>query len=492
MSVWTSSGRFSIFDSSTSIVEDDMHLYEFCWDWSAKDLGEGATMAIFVDGVCTAASNVPINGQDSIVGAPFTAFDNEWMDYQLECSVADVLTYSSVPMHLRGAVGVMPKTTLNTGYVAVGRKTDTLVWTEPWSNPVPRNEGGVIQDSSYAMAACDTSGDLYVLSTRGIDGYGSVSVYSDGGPPVRKGLADVPRCIAVTQLDGMDYPKIYENPVRRCPYVWVGSGSNVLLCDHFLEELRRTDVFASVTCIAPLSDGRAWVVDRDSSSVVLLDNDLTMLATLHFTDPEFCAASVDGNAYVFDREESRVYFVEETTIKKHIHVAGDVVKMDVDPGTGAVLLFNSDGSVLYYDWYLRPKSQWNVCTSIYTAAVRRGYERDTVVILDCVEMMLYEFAYEGVSAGAVVARYRIPPGPYSKSLAVPAASIASLESTAPMNTLVASGVSVVSSLEVGQFTVDRLSVDLSGGGDNETEGDDSPAVPTDLPFGISKGTRLPK
>jgi hypothetical protein len=499
MSIWTMDGKHTIVDTISSIKAGEMFLCEFCWDWSTKFLGEGATFAIFINGVCTASVNAPISGLDSIYGCQFTAFDNEWMDYQNECVIADIFTYDSVPMHLRGGVSSLSKTRFGTGYVSLSRRSDTLVLTDPWSNQVVLRDTGVLSDSRFSMISCDTSGDIYWVSDRGVPGYGWVSMYSVDGGAVTKTLSSSPKCIAVTQIDGMDYPKIYEESIRRCPYVWVADGTDVVLFDHFLVELNRMSGFSDVSCIIPISDGRAWIFDVGSGTATLVSEGLLSIAgEIIVNDPDSGGASIDGRLYIHDKASNRLRLYEGLSQVKSISTGvNDVLRVDVEPNSGSVFVFYVNGLVKWFDWYLRPKGEWSVCPSIFAAGVRRGYRDtasfpsavNTVVLADAITMKIYEVSYLGV----VIRECRIPPGFYSGSISLPAANYGRLSASASVSATVNSGLKVVSGLNVGQYNVDRLSVDLSGGGRNEAEGNGNDILgPTDLPFGVVKGTRLPE
>lgn len=489
-SVWTREGKYSVVDNKTNVNPNEMHTYEFCWDWSAKLLGSGAKAAIFVDGECTAASNVPIGGLDSLSNIEFTAFDNEWMDYQNECTIADVFTYSSVPMHLRGEVGQLSSVYLGTGYVALSRRSDFVLWNKSWSDQVVTYDRGTTLNTDFSMASCDTSGDIYIISSRGISGYGSVSMYSQHDGVIDKSLSSIPKCIAVTQLDGIDFPKIYEEQIRRCEKVWVADGSKIIQFDHFLNEVMSKSGFSDISCIVPLSNGKVWVFDNAANKVYLLSElDLSIEGEISVDGPYSGGATIDGKLYIYSKDDSKLMLYEAFSKIKTINSLNNIAKIDVEPNEGSVFIFYSDGVVKWLDWKLRLKSEWSVCENISFASIRRGYNRKTVIVVDRNSMTMYEVTYEG----NIVKSCSIPPGQYTGSMAVPAANVGSFVSVANASADVMAGVSVVSNVSVNQYTVDRLLVDLSGGKENDFDGNgETTSGPTDLPFGVYKGTRLPE
>jgi hypothetical protein len=488
LTFWTSSGKTSIVDTSTDCESGSMHLYEFCWDWSAKLLGGGVKAAIFVDGICTASSNIPISN-DSMSALEFTALDNEWMDFQTDCVVADVMTYESVPMHLRNRIGSPSSYYFGTGYVALSGRSQTMLWTEPWTDPVVVSDRGALMDSRFSMSSCDTSGDMYIVSGRGVDGYGSVSMVGQHGPVVTSALTGTPSCVAVTQIDGVEYPRVYSDGVRRCPQVWVADGQDVVLYDHFLVEMARAPGFTSVSCIIPTSDGRAWILDKAAGrSFLLNEGDASILSYISVSSPDCGGVSADGKLYIYDSSYKRIRFYDGGVQVRSFLLDRDPLRVDVAPTTGEVFAFFTDGTVLKLDWNLRGETEWSVSPGCFAASVRRGDGRNSLVICDRMSMRMYETSYDGVVLRSCV----LPPFFYSGGIAVPSANVGEYLLRATVPAAVSAGISVVSDLMTDQFNVDRMSVDVSGGGPNDAEGVGAGNDPTDLPPGVYKGTRLPE
>lgn len=488
LGIWTSSGKYSIFDTLSSSDPGEMHVYEFCWDRSAKLLGGGARAAIFIDGECTASSNMAI-AADSIEGIEFTALDTEWMDFQTECTISDLVTYDTVPLHLRNRIQKPSSRYFGTGYVAVGTRSKTLLWTESWNDHVVESSGGPLLDSRFSMSACDTSGDLYVVTGRGVSGYGTVTMASQYNSSISVGLS-APSCVAVSQLDGVSNPKIYSDGIRRCPYVWVADGPDVILFDHFLSEMARNTGFLSISCIIPISDGRVWTLDKGAGMMHLLaEGTAETVLSIPVSSPDCGGVLADGKLYVYDSLNMAVRLYDGAAWSRSRVLPRHPVRIDVDPVARLIFAFFSDGVVQRFDWNLNGMVEWSVSPGCVCGAVRRGINRRTVVIVDQFSRFLYEVDYNGV----VVRKTLLPVEMFSGGIAVPAANDDEFALTAKVSASMKAGVSMVVDLRTDQFNVDRLQVDLSGGGQNDRDDvRSSGIVPLDLPFGIIKGTRLPE
>jgi len=486
--LWNSNGRFKILDTTTTIESNTPFIIDFCWDWSSKNIGAGAKVAIAVDDVITASCNYPIYADD-LDDVEFTVLDNSEMDYQTNSKLFDLVTYSNVPMRLRNKAIHLTKAYLGNKYVVACGRDSIRIFTDNWTD-TPIDVGlGSATSLKTSLACCDTSGDIYLISSYGSSD-GSISRFSSSSGIITDiyGGFSNPKCLAITQLDGMDYPRIYDTVPRYCKYVWVGDGSDLYLFDSDLNLKKKVSTYSNIVKILPTSDGRAWIIDRGLESVTLVEEDtLNVLESIPVAEPENGVVNLRNEIFIYDAKNSRIRKFFEGVQQTSIIVSSDIVDFDVNPNTGKIVVIYDDGTVSILSRNLSPITSWllNTCSAV---SVGRGYLRDSIFLVDDQDKALYEYDFSGSQIRSTFLDYPL----FNGSLSSIAYNNTTLEANAEKSGTAQSTDSSIYNVMVKQFNVDTIDVDLSGNRENSEDGVQSSDIPTDLQEGVLRGARLPE
>jgi hypothetical protein len=496
--IWTRNGRYTVRDVTSDVEADSLFAVAFAWDWSSSALGAGARMAIFVNGVSTAAGNFPLTSGD-LSGVEFTALDTAAMDFGTTCTVCDFVTFSEVPEGLRHRVSELTGRYLGRDFVAACGRDDVYVWNDGAEvDPLVVLEMGCLGESQRSIAVCDTSHDIYVASylDDGRDS-GAVSLFSASEGRVTRRMTGLsnPRAVAVTQVDGVGYPTIFTQVPRECPYVWIADEGSVIIADHDLNALHVVTGFDAPECIVPLSDGRAWVCDPATKRIVLLTEDGEILVDAEQAEEPVLGAATVENEFFYYAEDSatirKITFAD--TLEASVGVGPGLVGFDVNPNSGIVMAAFEDGRVRTYSRNLTFWSEFTIAPALSGAFVKRGYEQASFYCIDALSSKIYRVS---LTTGVVEDEIEIEDLLSNGTLAGPAYSTSLIEAEFDISGDVNAGFEAIYGLEAPQFKVDELEADLTGGRENEAEDRRSGLrrgdSPTDLRPGAVKTGRLPE
>jgi hypothetical protein len=494
LSIWRSTGLFTVTDVTTSIPANTPFVIEFFWDAEGA-LGQGCSMAISVNEDATAGANPPLKF-GSIEGKNFYGIDSASLDFNLRSKLSDFLVYSEAPEHAKGIVKTRTSTYLDAGYVLLCGKNGSLLYNGDISkSSITIPEIVCFGDSRYSVDACDTSSNIYFCNFFD-DGFrsGSVSLYSAAEGKVTKSLdcLENPKAVSVIQKDAIDFPRFFYNENAECDGTWIADKSEVILTDNQLNVTARISGFSDPCCIKQLNDGNAWVSDTGNDRVALVSSDASeIVATVSVNGPTFLATTNDSDAYVYS-SDGDVVLIRDNAIESSTSVGLNIVALEVNPNSGDVLVVNDNGKIFKYNRNMEPKGQFNIDKRAESAIIAKGHNRDAFYIVnrdfDLIEKRQSSKPSEILNSGTV--------GDFLFSLGMAAvalneASLVTIDADFEIDFFVDNS-AIDSSISIAK--ADTIDVDLSGGGENEAfnrrndiKTDDKP---TDLQKKIIKTSRV--
>lgn len=496
LTVWTKKGRCTITDTSTTVAADEYVTIEFAWDASEVYLGSGATMAIYVDGVATAAGNYPINS-DSIANIEFTALDSEFMEYGLRASVSDFVVINGILPRIRQRVQALTQRYLGNNFLFLAGRDGSIVYPDllergPFFEPLLSCLG----DSRYCVSVSDTDHAVYFASYDGDDNdSGSVVKYVDGEITARIDGLRNPRAVAVQQADGIDYSRLLAYPERPCAGVWIADEEKVIYTDFDLNVVAELPGFSSPQCVAPLGDGRAWVCDTGNNRVVFVDeNNASVLDTEVVLEPTYGMCTVRNEFYAFDSADNTLAKFFDTVRVAELGLGGELTGVDINPNTGMIVAGYTTGWVRIYNRNFTPVAGMKIHGPVSALMVKRGYLRDSFYSVD--------FQYRYVNRNRItnlvtrLEKASIDDLLFNGGMAGPAHNLTTTTAEFDMNSSITGDFDSIYELDAPQYKVDQLEVDLSGGRENEKTaveyGDFVEEKPTDLRKGAVRASRLPE
>jgi hypothetical protein len=225
-SIWTSYGRFYIVDTVSNLTKEQSFVIEFCWDKSGLLLGAGATMAIFINGVCTASGDFMIK-TESMSNLNFFAIDSKNIDFNVVCFIHDFVCYSELPPFQIDKVEYLTNISCSGEEFVLGGRNGSLLWDTDmcrYGSKIP-----TICSPEYlqqTISACDITGNVYfAVSYNDFFKSGKVYKYVPSLSEVTEEMSDLqyPICVSVIQRDGIDFPKAVYYDDTECIGTWIGS-----------------------------------------------------------------------------------------------------------------------------------------------------------------------------------------------------------------------------------------------------------------------------
>lgn len=488
--IWTLSGKMTILDTTTSVVAGTPFLLSFCWDYMGNVLGGmfNSKAAIFVDGTPTSSTNSPIS-PDSISGIELSFLDNSAIDYGLQCEIFDIVTYSSLPAHLRYSIDEVKYADFGNDYVAMSFADGIrFISRTTGSGYVSVNGVGSISPGKSILAISDSDRDLYVLSSDGVSG--SVSRIDTSTGSVKKQLVGLsaPVCIGITQLGGIDYPRTTRKDP--CRAVWICESDRVILASHDLVQISSRDGYSNIVDVIPTSDGRAWILDSGASTAYLISDDLSSEeVSISIGSPEFGGASIFNDLYVYDSSTSKIIKYTGGVKVNSASVSGSVISMDVRAQDGYVVAAIDDGTVVVYDGILKQQYSWSESNPVSDVVFARGYGRNNIYVVNDSLGKIIERTIWGFFASS----NDIGDGIFLGSSVSLAYNNASVYSEVSVDASYDLQDGTITDVSMSHYKVDTIPVALTGGGDNDFHfigsGMDRVDIPVDINPAVRKGAR---
>jgi hypothetical protein len=232
-------------------------------------------------------------------------------------------------------------------------------------------------------------------------------------------------------------------------------------------------------------------LDKDGSAAYLLSEDLASEdVTSSIPSPEFGGVSIFNDLYVYDSSTERIVKYSDGISVNSAFVGSDLISMDVRAVDGYVVASFSDGSVRVYDGVMEQLYSWTYGNSAVSVVFRRGYGRNTIYVLDDLSGKLNELTIWGDHVREMI----VGTGSFMGSAVSLANNNASVYSEVPVNASFEISDGTITNVEFSHYKVDSISIDLTGGGDNEVHyrknGTDRDTIPMDRRKNIIKGARI--
>ena len=466
--IWTIYGRYSIFDTSSNIAQGESFLLEFCWDSTRKALGSGATMAIFVNGICTSSGNFLIKNE-TISDLNFYAFDSKRSQFNLDSIIQDFVCYSELPTDKINSVESLKYFRFDDDEIVMGGRRYSLLWS-----------GGATTSSAitpssleflpYTIGICDITGNIY-SATCFNDGYKScfVSKFDVTKSRVTKILRNLeyPVSLSIIQKDGIDYPKSIYFDESTCDGLWIANKNILYRTDSNLSIKKTVSGFQKIFCVKSLNDKSCWVADKDANLVQHVSYDGEILGSVSVNAPIYLTVTNSDDVYVYSESDKTLTWIKEGVGYSSISLGDNVVGIDCHPKVNIIVVAYSDGVVKRYSRILSLLQSVIVTNNISALCVRRGYMQEKVLLVNPIDgeivirnLQDLDIIYKSLSFdksilfnGCIVST--------AKSV------IAQTDAEAEFNVDFTVAKEIVKNVKIDSYKVDKREVDLSGGKQNE-------------------------
>lgn len=466
--IWTSYGRFSVVDKTTSVSSGESFVVAFCWDSTGLKMGSGATMAVFVNDECTASSNHMI-AAPSMSNLNFYSLDSEKIRFNLECCVYSVACFSSLPESRYDAVKSLFNLRQSSDEIIICGANGSLVFSDT-DSIYKMNLIKSSYFSNYGVDVCDITGNVY-FSTCFNDGFYSsfVSKFVFETSKITKIVKNfkAPVSVSVIQKDSIDYPrnKYYDN--SECDGVWVSSADKLIRTNSDLVSQIQIDGFTNNVCVKSTYDKSCWVADSGVGYVYKYSFLGSLLESIAIPSPTYMGTTIKDDLYVYSSSEKKIYWINNDRIVDSIELGNNVSSIDVNVRNGVIVVGYSNGVIKRFTRKLVFEERISDLSRIDKVLVRRGYGQNVVLAFDCVTgriktYNLYDFSR---NYGSVFFDKNIL---FNGNVAATAKNVG-IETTTEVYFNMSFGVSrnVISSIDVDSYKVLRVGVDASGGRDGE-------------------------
>lgn len=495
--VWTRYGRFSVIDDQTDIDGGDSFIIDFCWDCSGTKLGSGATMAIFVNGECTAAGNFLV-GNETISGLNFYAFDSKNVDFNLICSIEDFACFSELPPSRVGVVNEITNYRFSDDEIVVVGRAGANIYVDGLNTrPVEDATIRCFGLSQHSVGACDITGNIYFCSFFD-DSYtsGSVSKFDVSRSKIVKSIGSIrsPRSLSVIQKDGIDHPPGLHYDSSTCTGVWIAAYDRVIRTDSNLEIQCVTTGFTGPTCIKCGTDNTAWVSDTGANLVKHVSYDgQTILNSVPVASPSHLVVNNDDEIFVYSSSNT-LSRIRNGAVVRSVSLSPGVVDMDISLGTCKIIVAYSDGTLEKYDRYLDLESSSSPTSGIDAICVRRGYNQNDIIIVNVDANLIVTTRLRDM--GTIYQSVDFDDNVYfSGGICSTARSVGietDMEGTFFVDFTV--GMGAVMDVRSNAFKVDKHEIDLTNGGANGAyralRGISPSETPTDDPTGVVRSAKI--
>ena len=495
--IWTEYGKFSIFDVQTDLSANESFVLKFCWDNSGNVLGSGATMAIFVNEVCTSAGNFPIKSEDMSY-LNFYAFDSKNLDFSLICSIQDFACFSAVPISNEQQVTCLTSYRFDDDQITlVGRAGATIFVDGLDGEEIETNKITCFGASSHCADVCDLTGHIYFCSFFN-DSYtsGAVSkfdVFSSGVTKILRSLTS-PRALAVIQREGIDYPKGFYYDDSVCKGVWVATSDRILRTDQDLAVQLEFLGVLNPTCVTCQNDDSVWIADYGHDLVKHVSYGCSLLHSIPIVTPAHIFVNMEDEVFVYSTLTWSVYKIVGGVVTDFVMVGSGVVAVSGDPKSNCFFVAHSNGLLERYSNDLLLETSGNPTEHIDSICVRRGALQQSVIVVDVQGGVVVETSSK--YPGAVVQSVE-----FSDSILFNGGICSTAKSVGATGEMIGTfsldftvGTGAVVGVKSNAFKVDKRNVDVSDGGARgayHSLFEISPDVnPTDEPEGVVKSSEL--
>jgi len=487
LTLWTRNGKFVIVDTKTSISSDTSFIVEFYWDSSGLILGSGATMAIFVNDECTASGNFNIYSE-TISDLDFFSLDSKTVDFNLQCNIDDIVTYSNVPVGKNDSVSSLTHFRFSLDEaVLVGINGSLFFGNGLYKGPTFVEEIKCFADSESCLEICDITGDIYFSSYFG-DGYkaGRVMKFDVTRSKIsaKSDLFEEPKSIALIQKDGLDYPKSLYYDDSTCDGVWVINKTSLVKLDENMNTVFTiSSGFSNPGFVKLGLDGSCWVSDVGYNRIRHYDSDGNLLVNKPISRSGYLEVAINGDVYVHSPYDQKIYVVRGNAVIKALTLSSGFVGFGLNVNTRDIVTAYSDGRVYSFNKAFEPNFSSNIMVNIDRIYVRRGYNQDSFVAIDNTNLraMVNRVSNPGIN----ILSFDYDSGVYfngtfsatARNEGVSASIVGGFTADFSVDNI------TVTDLRHGAYKVDKRNVDLSGGGENSSyfdfNGSGSDRDPTD-------------
>lgn len=495
--VWTEYGKFSIFDVQTDLSADESFVLKFCWDNSGSILGSGATMAIFVNDVCTSAGNFPIKNEDMSY-LNFYAFDSKNLDFSLICSIQDFACFSTIPISNEQQVTNLTSYRFDDDQtVFVGRAGATIFVDGLDGEEIETNKITCFRESNHCVDVCDLTGNVYFCSFFN-DGYtsGTVSKFEVSLSRVTQVLRSLisPKAIAVIQREDIDYPKGFYYDDSVCKGIWIATADRVIRTDQDLVVQSEFLGVINPTCVTCQNDNSVWIADYGHDLVKHVSYGCSLLHAVPIITPGHIFVNMEDEVFVYSALSLSVYKIVGGVVTGFVMVGPRVVAISGDPKSNCFFVAHSDGLLERYSNSLLLEASGNPTEHIDSICVRRGAQQKSIIVIDVQGGVIVETSskYPGAVVQSVAFSDSILFNGGICSTAKSEGVTGKFSGTFSLDFAVGTG--VVVGTKSNSFKVNKRNVDVSGGGARgayHSLFEISPDInPTDDPDGAVKSSEL--
>jgi hypothetical protein len=386
--IWTQYGKFCLLDTVTHVTAGESFIVEFCWDSTKSKLGKGATMAIFVNGACTASGNFLL-GAPSMSGFPMFVFDSKYVDFNMKAGIQDVMFFSEISPDKFDSVKKITNTRFSTDEMVLCGRNAVSLYIDWFGGSVTRfDDLSCFSVNMYGVAIDDITGNFFLCSSVDSSTSGKLVKFDVSESKVTASLhgLKLPRSVCVIQKDSMDYPRNSYYDQSECDGVLFISGNSVIKTNSMLVKQEQSSIFNNPSCVKYNVDRTVWVSDTGNNCVKHMSSDLSeLLLSIDIDSPTFLCTTVKNDMYVYSSTLRILYLIKDGKIKKSAAFTKDVVGFDVDHNSRIVVVAFSSGIVRTYDNKLNFIKESHPATSISAIHVRRGYHQDSYIIVNELE-----------------------------------------------------------------------------------------------------------
>ncbi len=388
--MWTSYGKFSIFDTISNIRKETSFLIDFCWDSTGKKIGAESTMAIFVNGINTASGNFLINNNDSI-NVPVSIIDNIYNDFNTEYTIQDVAIYSEISPEKYLSVKDITNTRYSLNEILLLGKDNSIMYIDGLNNGKTLfNDIYCFENSQYACDFDDITGNFYFCTFYNNDEKKSqISKFDVFKSDITYKIKEVgrPTSLNVVQKESINFPKHIYYDGSECDSILCTTEDKILRLNTKMEVVNSVGNVYLPLVVKSLNDKSFVVCDTGNDMVKYYNYNMEEVWHIVIQQPTLMSVSKSGSIYVFSSFDNKIYKILNGSVVKQMQLNNKVTSIDVDQNTENILVGYSDGYLSKYNSNLTLIQSRRISNNISCLKTRRGYNQDCYFIYDNVMNM---------------------------------------------------------------------------------------------------------